>query len=456
MDVFSEPAAGPLAALSRFREGLYGCFGAWRDASFELCEAVASHAGPVSSAPALSLEECSTRSHGSLYRALREGQVSVERVEDLLAASRPGSWPLVFAVDATCWPRPEADTSAERTWCYSPSAATNGAPVVAGWCYQAVAQLSWEASSWVWPVAARRIGADDDPVRVAAEQVGGVVARLGETARVPLFVFDAGYDPAALAWEVGPARAALAVRVRDDRVFYRAAPPMSGLPGRPRRHGARMSLKDPATWDAPEASAVFDDPGCGRVEVRCWADLHPKLARRGRWAALDEAPIISGRVVRITAERIGKGAKRGQPLWLFVSTPPNQPPDPEQWARAYLRRFDIEHAFRYWKQQLGWTRPALMKPAQADRWTLLILCAYAQLLTARPAAADIHMKWERPQPPGKLTPSRVRRDFGRLARLAGTPASPPKNRQPGPGRPKGTTKPPRPRHPVRKRAKTKV
>ena len=54
--------------------------------------------------------------------------------------------------------------------------------------------------------------------------------------------------------------------------------------------------------------------------------------------------------------------------------------------------------------------------------------------------------------PGTLTPGRVRRDFGRLAALAGTPASPPKPSRAGPGRPKGRTSTPAPRHPVLKRA----
>ena len=39
--------------------------------------------------------------------------------------------------------------------------------------------------------------------------------------------------------------------------------------------------------------------------------------------------------------------------------------------QAYLRRFDLEHTFRFLKQHLGWTRPLLRDPAAADRWTWL-------------------------------------------------------------------------------------
>jgi hypothetical protein len=51
--------------------------------------------------------------------------------------------------------------------------------------------------------------------------------------------------------------------------------------------------------------------------------------------------------------------------------------------RAFLRRFDLEHTFRFLKRTLGWTRPRLRHPDQADRWTGLIIAAYTQLRLAR-------------------------------------------------------------------------
>ena len=68
--------------------------------------------------------------------------------------------------------------------------------------------------------------------------------------------------------------------------------------------------------------------------------------------------------------------------------------------QAFLRRFDLEHTFRLFKQVLGWTAPKIRDPAAADRWTWLIIAAYAQLRLARPLAADLRLPWERPAPPG--------------------------------------------------------
>jgi hypothetical protein len=86
------------------------------------------------------------------------------------------------------------------------------------------------------------------------------------------------------------------------------------------------------------------------------------------------------------------------------------------------------------KQVLGWTTPKLRDPAAADRWTWLIITAYAQLRLARPLADDLRLPWERPAPPGRLTPARVRR------------AGAPKPAKPGPGRPPGSKN----RHPARR------
>jgi hypothetical protein len=52
---------------------------------------------------------------------------------------------------------------------------------------------------------------------------------------------------------------------------------------------------------------------------------------------------------------------------------------------------------------------ALRDPVAADRWTWLVIACHAQLRLARPLAADLRRPWERPAPPGRLTPARVRR-----------------------------------------------
>ena len=109
-----------LARLARFRQEFCWCL--WRrgDALFEAAEAVltAQRAGTL---PYLSLEPCFRRGHGMIYQALAEGGIDEEALRDLLVAVRPRDWPLVFAIDASTYPRPEAETSpATRESCRSP------------------------------------------------------------------------------------------------------------------------------------------------------------------------------------------------------------------------------------------------------------------------------------------------------------------------------------------------
>lgn len=78
---------------------------------------------------------------------------------------------------------------------------------------------------------------------------------------------------------------------------------------------------------------------------------------------------------------------------------------------AFCRHFDAEHTSRFLKQTLGWTRPRIRTPAQAGRWTWLVLAAYTQLRLARHLAEDLRRPWQPPLPVDRLTASRVRRGF---------------------------------------------
>jgi hypothetical protein len=93
------------------------------------------------SLPWLSLEPVSRREWQPVRGAARRADAGA--LEDLLAACHPAGWPLVFAVDATTWPQAAAQTSPGRGLYYHPSRQTDGRPVVAGWCYQMVSQLTF-------------------------------------------------------------------------------------------------------------------------------------------------------------------------------------------------------------------------------------------------------------------------------------------------------------------------
>ena len=118
-------------------------------------------------------------------------------------------------------------------------------------------------------------------------------------------------------------------------------------------------------------------------------------------------------------------------MWLWHAGPGPLSLD-ELW-RAYLARFDIEHAIRTLKGTLGLTAAKVRTPQQADRWARVVIAAHAQLLLARPLAADLRRPWERqPDPARPLSPGRVRRGFRNIRARARHPGPCPETRPPRP------------------------
>jgi hypothetical protein len=214
----------PLALLGAFRDQLHACFPRRADALFELGDALLC-AEAVPSLPHLSLEPVHRRGWGSVYAALARGRIDEDRLRDLLVGCLPDADPLVFAVDVTTWPRCDAECSPERGYYYHPSRHSAGQPIIAGWAYQWIAQLSFERDSWTAPVDARRLHPLEDTDQTAAAQIRALLARLPAGEAVPLFVFDAGYDSAPLTLDLAGAPAAVLVRLRSDRCFYADPPP---------------------------------------------------------------------------------------------------------------------------------------------------------------------------------------------------------------------------------------
>src|SRR6202008_1471322 len=97
----------------------------------------------------------------------------------------------------------------------------NGQPLVDGWNFSLLAEVSTDTSRWTAPMDVRLRAVGEDANRVAAGQIRALLSRLspqpglsppglvipddpdgqtgaGLACRAPLFVLDAGYNPAVL------------------------------------------------------------------------------------------------------------------------------------------------------------------------------------------------------------------------------------------------------------------
>lgn len=440
--------AGRRSELARFRVELYECLTARADALFELTDAVLCADGPVRSLVDLTLVAEHRRGHGAMYDALGHGRLETGRLRRTLASLPPpraADGRIVLAVDVSPWLRADASTSAERLFCHVYGRGKGQVQMIPGWPYSFVAALEPGRTSWTALLDAVRLGPADDATTMTADQLRAVVGRLIAAGHWRdgdphiLIVADAGYDITRLAFVLADLPVELLGRIRSDRVLRMPKRPrLLGRTGRPPRHGPEFALNKPATWPEPAHISITETTRYGTATATSWDRLHPRLTHRGCWADHDgELPVLEGTLIRLQVEHL-PGDRDPKPVWLWTSTTSASITDVDRWWRSFLRRFDLEHTFRLLKQTLGWTAPKIRSPQAADRWTWVIIAAHTQLRLARPLAQDLRRPWEKPAPPGRLTPARVRRGFRHLRPRTALPASAPKPAHPGPGRPPGS------------------
>jgi hypothetical protein len=447
--------------LAWFRQEFYRSLAARADALFELTNAVLCADGPVRSLVDLSLVAEHRRGHGAMYDALNNGLIGLQRLRRALASlrlPRAVDGRIVLAVDVSPWLRSDAPTSAERLFCHVYGRGRGQAQLIPGWPYSFVAVLEAGRTSWTAVLDAVRLGPTDDATVVTAAQLREVVERLITAGHWRpgdpdfLILADAGYDITRLAFVLADLPVELLGRLRSDQVLRGPKPPrLPGTTGRPPKHGPEFALDRPVTWPEPTQATSTETSRYGTATALSWDRLHPRLTHRGCWAAHPgELPVIAGTLIRLQVEHLPRD--RGpKPVWLWSSVTDATADDVDRWWQSFLRRFDLEHTFRLFKQTLGWNVPKIRSPLAADRWTWLIIAAHTQLRLARPMAVDLRRPWEKPASSPRLTPARVRRGFRHLRPRTALPASAPKPTHPGPGRPPGSrNRRPAPHHDVGK------
>lgn len=231
-----------LEPLTSFRQQMYQLFTRRRDALFDLTDALLV-TGPTLSPAHLSLASSFQRGWGSIYDALVEGQIDGHTVENLLARYSLEVEEAIYAVDASVWSRCDAETSPERAFYHHPSRHSAGQPIVAGWAYHWIAQVSFAHDSWTVPRKICRLKPGENINHVAVKQIKELLQDTPHTTSLPIFVFDAGYEPGQLALAWGSLHAAALTRLRSGRCFY-ADPSEVAPTGRPPRHGHKFACAD--------------------------------------------------------------------------------------------------------------------------------------------------------------------------------------------------------------------
>ncbi|WP_246163636.1 MULTISPECIES: transposase [Brasilonema] len=263
----------------------------------------------------------------------------------------------------------------------------------------------------------------------------------------PISVWDSEYGCAPFVLKTADIKADILVRLRSNLCLWGAPPAYSGR-GRPRKHGEKFKLNESSTWGEVTQSIQVNHSQLGRVQVNLWSNLHfRKTATR---------PMSLIRVERV--DELGN-LRISKPLWL-AWLGEQMPPLEEVW-QLYLRRFTVDHWYRFLKQRLHWMLPKLSTPKQCVsvacpkgiRWSDLMPMMTWELWLARDIVADNPLPWQKSL--DNLTPGRVAQAMGSIFAVIGTPACSPQPRGKSPGWKTGLPRQRRIRYPIVKKTTTK-
>jgi len=396
------------ARLEEFRQAAYRHLGKAHDATFELTDAILLSRNIYSLAD-LSLSPVFRRRWPSIYEAIQDTRPDREKLMKLYIKQIATQKRVLLAGDHTAWSRPDARTLRERTIEHSSTAIAGNKPITIGQGYSTIAWIPEDSGSWALPLRHERITSWSNPIDKAVEQLKKVCESMSSR---PISLWDSEYGCAPFVLKTASIKADILVRLRSNLCLWGAPPAYSGK-GRPRKHGAKFKLNEPSTWSEIASMLELKDPKWGRVRVLLWQDLHfRKAACR---------PMLLLRVERL--DELGN-LRASKPLWLaWIGE--KMPPLEELW-RLYLRRFTIDHWYRFLKQRLHWTTPKFSTPEQCEHWSDLMPFMTWELWLARDIVADNPLPWQKLL--DNFTPGRVAQAMGGVLAVIGTPALPPKPR----------------------------
>jgi hypothetical protein len=219
-------------------------------------------------------------------------------------------------------------------------------------------------------------------------------------------LWDAEYGCAPFLLATADIPADKILRLRPNLCLLGPPSPYKGR-GRHPIHEAKFKFKDPATWSQPTYCFEMVDPALGRIQVQSWNNLHFR-----------KAPGQSMIVARL--ERLESKGSRRLPKIIWLAWLGEEPPELQTWWQRYMRRYPVDHWYRFAKQRLYWTLPMFSTPEQGERWSDLMPLITWELWLARPIGRDKPLPWQKAQK--EMTPGRVCQGMATfLQRLAHPP-----------------------------------
>jgi DDE superfamily endonuclease len=293
--------------LDRLRKQMYSSFKRRRDALFNLSDALLSESH-ARSLPELSLSVFFERRWPSVYEALQDGCINVERLREVfvqaLLENIPTDEPIWLGIDSSSMQRLEAASLRDRGMIYVPNMAHATKPVSVGYQFSTVMLLPEQPRSWVGILEQRRIGTAQTAIQVDSEQLRALLPQMA--GRRVILLADRWYATASFVQVYHELGAGALIRLKRNRKLYRAAPPRKPKQrGAPCKHGPLFQGTRPETYGPADAEWEGVDEHGKRVVVSCWTGLHFR-----------EALDVEVRVIRVLREAARDSKRDPRESWF--------------------------------------------------------------------------------------------------------------------------------------------
>ncbi len=424
--------------LQAFRSDVYNKIPYAKDAFMNLVDALSS--SQAKSVVELSLSPHFERAHHSIPRAIhdctqgRDGRA--EKCElnfvDCLSSYSQSSADSKYhflALDGTSQLKPYSKKLIKGI--VHQSTPTPGQkPIGVGQTISVVGETNID-NNWFLPYSAQRIPSDKSAITFGLEQASQVAQALAD--KVSIIAADAKYSSvSALSQTHGWKNQMLLARLGINRVLY--YPPVytpSDITrrGRPPIYGSAFRVAE--QQDAiPDESIELQHTTSKGDEWQVTVARFDGLMIKGEAEYGLQDKLFS--IFRITAKNLQGELIYKNPLWLIGSGDESKEISLEDIFQGYHLRFNIEHWFRFAKQNLLFGQLQTSEITHADNWLHFPVLATHMLYHAKGLAKACHRPWEKPS--DQLTPAQVKRAMGAVLDQVGTPAAAPRTRGIGTGR----------------------
>ena len=470
--------------LQSFRKQLYNQFEHRADSAMDLLDALCSN-NHAPSVVHLSLNPLFRAGYSALFKTIGEclpsdssekdklptGDIARPKGEqfqflDLIAQVVPSPKKrhfLLMGQDCTTIGRPFAKTLDDRGIVHQPTVIKGNKPITVGHSYSLIAVLperNNEDATWSIPLDMSRVPTESNSTQIGIAQMNTVLSNpnMPWTDELCVLVVDSAYGNHKFLTPLQEHKNLVVVaRSRSNRVFYQRPIPSKKTPGKghPTWYGERFDLKDNETWHEPsEVNHTAYQTRQGRtinVTITAW---HNMLMRGSKKLPTHQYPFTILSIVSVDES----GKSIFNPMWLIVMGERRSEISSVQTFQSYRQRFDLEHTFRFQKQNLLLNAFETPDVEHEQYWIYLVMLAYVQLWAAHALAVALPRPWEsdiKLEASAQISPSKVQQDWNRIISQLGSPAAAPKPRGISPGRQLGHSQTPRPRFPVVKKTKSK-